>query len=78
VVYHKEKFHQFYHLSTIENPYLREVHKEANNFKLFEDNSSIEAGAEDQLTLQIHNSVVTIDQGQPESPRMNKRSIGPR
>jgi hypothetical protein len=61
VVYHKEKFYQFFHSSMTGNPYLREIHKEANNFKLFKDNSFTEAGADDQLTLQIHNSVVMID-----------------
>jgi len=47
VVYHKGRFHQFYHSSTTGNPYLGMVHKEANHFELFEDNSSTEAGADD-------------------------------
>jgi len=72
VVYHKGKFRQFYHSMTTGNPYLGDEHKEANHFELFEDDSSTEAGADDQLTLQIHNSVVTIDLqqlGSPERPR---------
>jgi hypothetical protein len=67
VVYHKEKFHQFYHSMTTGNPYLEDQYKEANHFKLFKDDSFTEAGADNHLTLQIHNSVVTINQGQPES-----------
>jgi hypothetical protein len=77
IVYHKEKFHQFYHLSTTGNPYLGGVHKEANNFKLFEDDSSTEAGADDHLTLQIRNSVVTIDQGQLGSPERTREAWAP-
>jgi hypothetical protein len=61
VVYHKEKFHQFYHSSMTRNPYLGATHREANNFELFKDNSSTETGADNQLTLQIRNTVVTID-----------------
>ena len=64
VVFHKEKFHQFYHSTTTGRPYLGALHNQANNFELFEDNSSMEAGADNQLTLQIHHSVVAIDQGQ--------------
>jgi hypothetical protein len=77
VVYHKEKFHQFYHLSTIGNPYLGAIYKQANNFELFEDDSSTEAGADNQLTLQIHHSVVTIDQGQPGSPERMREVWAP-
>jgi hypothetical protein len=82
VVYHKEKFHQFYHSMTTGNPYLGDQHREANHFELFDDNSSTEAGADDHLTLQIRNSVVAIDQGQPgssertrdEEPEVYKRT----
>jgi len=77
IVYHKEKFHQFYHSSMTGNPYLRTVHKEANHFELFKDDSSTEAGADDQLTLQIHNSVVTIDQGQLGSPERTREAWAP-
>jgi len=77
IVYHKEKFHQFYHSSTTGNPYLGVIHKEANNFELFKDDSSTEAGADNQLALQIHNSVVTIDQGQPGSLERTREAWAP-
>jgi hypothetical protein len=70
IVFHKDKFYQFFHSSTIGNPYLGVLLKEANQYE-FQDNILIEEedeGAKEQLTLQIHNSLVTIDQGQPESP----------
>jgi len=51
VVYHKEKFHQFYHSTMTGNPYLEDQHKEANHFELFEDNSSTEPGGDKQLNL---------------------------
>jgi hypothetical protein len=66
VVFHKDKFYQFFHLTTIGNPYLRALLKEANQYE-FQDNVSTEEedeGAKEQLTLQIRNSLVTIDQGQ--------------
>jgi hypothetical protein len=47
VVYHKEKFHQFYHSTMMGNPYLGDEYKEANHFKLFKDNSLTKAGAEE-------------------------------
>ena len=77
IVYHKEKFHQFYHSATTGNPYLGTIYKEANHFELFEDDSSTEAGADNQLTLQICNSVVTIDQGQPGSPERTREVWAP-
>ena len=46
VVFHKEKFHQFYHSTTTGRPYLGALYNQANNFELFEDNSSMEAGAD--------------------------------
>ena len=70
VVLHKDKFYQFFHSSTTGNPYLGVLLKEANQYE-FQDDISTEdeedRGAKEQLTLQIHNSLVTIDQGQPES-----------
>jgi hypothetical protein len=77
VVYHKEKFHQFYHSTTTGNPYLGDQYKEANHFELFKDDSSTEAGADNHLTLQIHKSVVTIDQGQPGSPERTREAWAP-
>jgi hypothetical protein len=68
VIYHKEKFHQFYHSTTTGNPYLGDPLKEANNFELFEDDSSTEAGGDEQLTLQICNSVVLLNLGDLGSP----------
>jgi len=76
VVYHKEKFRQFYHSTTTGNPYLGNEHKEANHFELFEDDSS-EAGGDDPLTLQIRNSVVTIDPQQPGSPERPREPWAP-
>jgi hypothetical protein len=53
-VFHKDKFYQFFHSSTIGNPYLRVLLKEANQYE-FQDNVSTEdeedKGAEEQLTL---------------------------
>jgi hypothetical protein len=73
VVYHKEKFHQFYHSTTTGNPYLGDPHKEANHFKLFEDDSSTKAG-DKQLTLQICNSVVSLNPGDPGSPERTREA----
>jgi hypothetical protein len=33
VVFYKDKFYQFFHLSTIENPYLGALLKEANQYE---------------------------------------------
>jgi hypothetical protein len=64
VVFHKDKFYQFFHSSTTGNPYLGVLLKEANQYE-FQDDVSTEdeenKGAEEQLTLQIRNSLVTID-----------------
>ena len=67
VVYHKERFYQFYHSQTTGNPYLGDPYKEANNFELFEDDSSTETGGDEQLSLQIRNSVVLLNLGDPGS-----------
>jgi hypothetical protein len=77
VVYHKEKFHQFYHLTMIGNLYLGDPYKEANHFKLFEDDSSTEAGGNEQLTLQICNSVVMLNLGHPGSPERTREVWAP-
>jgi hypothetical protein len=74
VVYHKEKFHQFYHSMTTGNPYLGDPHKEANNFELFKDDSSTEAGGDEQLTLQIRNSVVLLNPGDLGSPERTREA----
>jgi len=70
VVFHKDKFYQFFHSTTTGNPYLEALLKKANQYE-FQDNILTEEedkGAKEQLTLQIHNLLVTIDQGQPENP----------
>ena len=77
MIYYKEKFHQFYHSTMIGNPYLGDVYKEANHFELFKDDSSTEVGANEQLTLQIYNSVVTLDLGQPGSPERTREAWAP-
>ena len=77
MVYHKEKFRQFYHSTTTGNPYLGDELKEANHFELFDDDSSTEAGGDDQLTLQIRNSVVAIDPQQPGSPERPREPWAP-
>jgi hypothetical protein len=77
VVYHKEKFYQFYHSTMTGNPYLGEPLKEANHFELFEDDSSTEAGGDEQLTLQICNSVVSLNPGDPGSPERTKEVWAP-
>jgi hypothetical protein len=75
VVFHKDKFYQIFHSSTTGNPYLGALLKEANQYE-FQDNISTEdeedKGAEEQLTLQICNSLVTIDQRQPGSPERTR------
>jgi len=80
VVFHKDKFCQFFHSSTTGNPYLGVLLKEANQYK-FQDDVSTEdeedKGAKEQLTLQIHNSLVTIDQGQPGSPERTRELWAP-
>jgi hypothetical protein len=77
VVYHKEKFYQFYHLTTTGNPYLGDQYKEANHFELFEDDSSTETGGDEQLTLQIRNSVVSLNPGDPGSPERTREVWAP-
>jgi hypothetical protein len=77
VVYHKEKFHQFYHSTTTGNPYLGDLHKEANHFELLEDDSSTETGGDKQLTLQIHNSVVSLNPGDLGSPERTREVWAP-
>jgi hypothetical protein len=55
------------------------VLKEANQYKFQDDVSTEEEDqeAKEQLTLQIHNSLVTIDQGQPESPEQTREPWAP-
>jgi hypothetical protein len=77
VVYHKEKFYQFYHSTTTGNPYLGDQCKEANHFELYEDDSSTETGGDEQLTLQIRNSVVTLNLGDPGSPERTREVWAP-
>ena len=80
IVFHKDKFYQFFHSSTTGNPYLGALLKEANQYE-FQDDVSTEdeedKGAEEQLTLQIRNSLVTIDQGQPGSPERAREPWAP-
>jgi hypothetical protein len=80
IVFHKDRFYQFFHSSTTGNPYLGALLKEANQYE-FQDDVSTEdeedKGAEEQLTLQIHNSLVTIDQGQPGSPERTREPWAP-
>jgi len=77
VVYHKEKFYQFYHSMTTGNPYLGDQCKEANHFELLEDDSSTETGGDEQLTLQIRNSVVSLNPGDPGSPERTREVWAP-
>jgi hypothetical protein len=77
VVYHKEKFYQFYHSTTTGNPYLGDQYKEANHFELPEDDSSTETGGDEQLTLQIHNSVVALNPGDLGSPERTREAWAP-
>jgi hypothetical protein len=77
VVYHKEKFHQFYHSTTTGNPYLGDQHEEANHFELPEDDSSTETGGDEQLTLQIRNSVVSLNPRDPGSPERTREAWAP-
>ena len=65
VIFYKERFCQFFHSTTTGNPYLGAVLKEANQYKFQDDISTEEEDqeAKEQLTLQIHNLLVMIDQG---------------
>jgi len=80
VVFHKDKFYQFFHSGTTGNPYLGALLKEANQYE-FQDDVSTEdkedKGAKEQLTLQICNSLVTIDQGQPGSSERTRELWAP-
>jgi hypothetical protein len=80
IVFHKDKFYQFFHSTTTGNPYLGALLKEANQYE-FQDDISTEdeedKGAKEQLTLQICNSLVTIDQGQPGSPERTREPWAP-
>jgi len=80
IVFHKDKFYQFFHSSITGNPYLGALLKEANQYE-FQDNISTEdeedKGAKEQLTLQIRNLLVTIDQGQPGSPERTREPWAP-
>jgi hypothetical protein len=62
IIFYKDKFHQFFHLTTIGNPYLGAAIKEANQYE-FQDDASTEEEEQgsEGLTLQIRNSVVKID-----------------
>jgi len=77
VVYHKEKFHQFYHSTTTGNPYLGDQCKEANHFELCKDDSSTETGGDKQLTVQICNSVVSLNPGDQGSPERTREAWAP-
>jgi hypothetical protein len=80
VVFHKDKFYQFFHSSTTGNPYLGVLLKEANQYEFQDDvltEDEEDKGAEEQLTLQIRNSLVTIDQGQPGSPERTREPWAP-
>jgi hypothetical protein len=77
VVYHKEKFHQFYHLAMTGSPYLGDPYKEANHFELFEDDSSTKVGGNKQLTLQIRNTVVSLNLGDPGSLERMREAWAP-
>jgi hypothetical protein len=79
VVFHKDKFHQFFHSTTTGNPYLGAVLKEVNQYE-FQDDTSIEEeeqGTKEGLTLQICDLVVKIDQGQPGSPERTREPWAP-
>jgi hypothetical protein len=74
VIFHKDKFHQFFHSTTTGNPYLRAVLKEVNQYE-FQDDTSIEEQEQETkegLTLQICDLVVKIDQEQPGSPERTR------
>jgi hypothetical protein len=80
VVFHKDKFYQFFHSSTTGNPYLGVLLKEANQYEFQDDvltEDKEDKGAEEQLTLQICNLLVTIDQGQPGSPERTREPWAP-
>jgi hypothetical protein len=78
VVFHKDKFYQFFHLTTTGNPYLGALLMEANQYEFQDDVSTEEdEGAKEQLTLQIRNLLVTIDQGHSESPERIREPWAP-
>ncbi len=51
VVFYKGRFHQFFHHTRVEDPYLGPVYKEATEYKIPKDNSTTDEEAKDQLTL---------------------------
>jgi len=77
VVFHQGKFHRFFHSETTGNPYLGLELKEANQFELFEDGATTEGSTEEQLALQIRNSLVLIDKDQQGSPERTREPWGP-
>ena len=78
VVHYKDKIHQFFHHARIGDPYLGPVHKEAMRHEITNHSSTTEEEEPtDQLTLQICNSLVIIDQDQPGSPERTRETWGP-
>ncbi len=72
VVRYKNWIHQFFHHTRIGDPYLGPVHKEVTRYEITDHGSTTEEEPEDQLTLQIHNSLVIIDPDQPGSPERTR------
>jgi hypothetical protein len=77
VVYHKEKFYQFYHSTTTGNPYLGDQCKEANHFELFEDASK--ATDNHQMTAMMKETMDLPEEGDllTKSPMATCRIMSP-
>ncbi len=78
VVCYQDQIHQFFHHARIGDPYLGPVHKEATKYEITDHSSTTEEEEPaDQLALQIHNSLVIIDQGQLGSPERTREPWAP-
>ena len=77
VVCYKDRIHQFFHHTQVEDPYLGPVHKEATRYEITNYSSTTEEEPEDQLALQIHKLLVIIDPDQPGSPKRTREPWAP-
>jgi len=77
IVFHKKWVHQFFHHPRVGDPYLGLVYKEVTEYKVTNNGAITDEEAEDQLTLQIHQSLVIIDKDQPGSPKRTRELWGP-
>ncbi len=77
IVFYKKWVYQFFHHPRIEDPYLGPIHKKATKYEVTNNSTITDKETEDQLTLQIYQSLVIIDKDQPESPKRTRESWAP-